>query len=182
MASSGPASDNAGHRPITAAQPFRRGDPWRPRGDVGTGAGTVSQVTTPSIITKFRASRAGKRQATPLACINPHQHTSHNGSKSNPCSQSNPTSSQSTHTHRQSKQTGKKKPIPWDRDGVNGGDSSMDILLNWITLDNNYLRWQGNTEHRKTKKSLCSEILEILKDNGIFHRDIKGIMQRINDL
>jgi hypothetical protein len=29
-----------------------------------------------SIFTKFRASRAGKRQATPLACINPHQPSS----------------------------------------------------------------------------------------------------------
>jgi hypothetical protein len=68
----------------------------------------------------------------------------------------------------------KKKAIPWERDGVDGGDSSMTILLNWITSDSNYQRWRGNTEHRKTKKSLCSEILEILKENGIHHRNTKG--------
>ncbi|PLW12607.1 hypothetical protein PCASD_17146 [Puccinia coronata f. sp. avenae] len=76
----------------------------------------------------------------------------------------------------------KKKAIPWERDGVDGGDSSMTILLNWITSDSNYQRWRGDTEHGKTKKSLCSEILEILKENGIHHRDTKGISQRITDL
>ncbi|PLW47942.1 hypothetical protein PCASD_04908 [Puccinia coronata f. sp. avenae] len=64
----------------------------------------------------------------------------------------------------------KKKPISWERDGVNGGDSSSTIVLNWISSDNNYERWRGDTEHRKTKKSLASEVLEILKENRITQR------------
>ncbi|PLW26135.1 hypothetical protein PCASD_24685 [Puccinia coronata f. sp. avenae] len=42
--SSGPACDDSGYRRITVAHPFRPGDPWRRRGGMGTGSGTVSQV------------------------------------------------------------------------------------------------------------------------------------------
>ena len=64
--------------------------------------------------------------------------------------------------------------ISWERDGVKGGDSSSTIFLNWISLGSNYERWRGNTGHEKTKKLLCSEILEILKENGIYPCNIKG--------
>ncbi|PLW07440.1 hypothetical protein PCASD_25779 [Puccinia coronata f. sp. avenae] len=40
----GPACDDSGYRRITVAHPFRPGDPWRRRGGMGTGSGTVSQV------------------------------------------------------------------------------------------------------------------------------------------
>ncbi|PLW19762.1 hypothetical protein PCANC_07660 [Puccinia coronata f. sp. avenae] len=42
--SSGPACDDSGYRRITVAHPFRSRDPWRRRGGMGTGSGTVSQV------------------------------------------------------------------------------------------------------------------------------------------
>ncbi|PLW19151.1 hypothetical protein PCANC_16161 [Puccinia coronata f. sp. avenae] len=42
--SSGPACDDSGYRRITVAHPFCPGDPWRRRGGMGTGSGTVSQV------------------------------------------------------------------------------------------------------------------------------------------
>ncbi|PLW06023.1 hypothetical protein PCASD_24167, partial [Puccinia coronata f. sp. avenae] len=42
--SSGPACDDSGYRRITVAHPFRPGNPWRRRGGMGTGSGTVSQV------------------------------------------------------------------------------------------------------------------------------------------
>ncbi|PLW24051.1 hypothetical protein PCASD_14513 [Puccinia coronata f. sp. avenae] len=42
--SSGSACDDSGYRRITVAHPFRPGDPWRRRGGMGTGSGTVSQV------------------------------------------------------------------------------------------------------------------------------------------
>ncbi|PLW09469.1 hypothetical protein PCANC_21503 [Puccinia coronata f. sp. avenae] len=42
--SSGPACDDSGYRRITVAHPFRPRDPWRRRGGMGTGSGTVSQV------------------------------------------------------------------------------------------------------------------------------------------
>ncbi|PLW46367.1 hypothetical protein PCASD_05469 [Puccinia coronata f. sp. avenae] len=40
----GPACDDSGYRRITVAHPFGPGDPWRHRGGMGTGSGTVSQV------------------------------------------------------------------------------------------------------------------------------------------
>ncbi|PLW11902.1 hypothetical protein PCANC_15633 [Puccinia coronata f. sp. avenae] len=40
----GPACDDSGYRRITVAHLFRPGDPWRRRGGMGTGSGTVSQV------------------------------------------------------------------------------------------------------------------------------------------
>ncbi|KNZ62289.1 uncharacterized protein VP01_128g1 [Puccinia sorghi] len=74
----------------------------------------------------------------------------------------------------------KKKAIPWDRDSVDGGSSSMEIVLNWLS---NYQRWRGDLEEGKTKKLLCSEIIEVMKENRIHHQDLKGcITQEICDL
>ncbi|WAQ92570.1 hypothetical protein PtA15_17A51 [Puccinia triticina] len=72
------------------------------------------------------------------------------------------------------KKSTKKKAVPWDRDGDNGGDSSMDIVLDWLSSGSNYQQWRGDLEEGKTKKSLCSEILEIMVASGITHRDVKG--------
>ncbi|ETI42486.1 hypothetical protein L914_11954 [Phytophthora nicotianae] len=33
-----------------------------------------------------------------------------------------------------------KKRVLWDRDGVNGGPSSMKILLDWLTTEGNYTK------------------------------------------
>jgi hypothetical protein len=68
----------------------------------------------------------------------------------------------------------KKKAIPWDRDGVNGGSSSVEIVLEWLTTGSNHQQWRGDLEEGKNKKSLCSEILELMKENGLHHRDAKG--------
>ncbi|OAV91541.1 hypothetical protein PTTG_27943 [Puccinia triticina 1-1 BBBD Race 1] len=76
------------------------------------------------------------------------------------------------------KKTTKKKAVPWDRDGVDGGNSSMDIVLEWLSSDSNYQQWRGDLEEGKTKKSLCSEILQIMIVSGITHR----ITQKISDL
>ncbi|KAA1105797.1 hypothetical protein PGT21_019927 [Puccinia graminis f. sp. tritici] len=81
---------------------------------------------------------------------------------------------------RQSKT--KKKAIPWDRDGVNGGDSSIDIVLDWLSTGNNYERWRGDNEKGMTKTRLCSEIVHIMNQKGIRHRDTKGVRQKIGDL
>ena len=41
----------------------------------------------------------------------------------------------------------KKKRVLWASDGVNGGSSSLQILLDWITTEGNYGKWKGGDEH-----------------------------------
>ncbi|OAV89052.1 hypothetical protein PTTG_28825 [Puccinia triticina 1-1 BBBD Race 1] len=65
----------------------------------------------------------------------------------------------------------KKKPIPWDRDGVDGGKSSIEIVFEWLSTGNNYERWRGDKEKGKTKTRLCSEIVREMNLRGITHRD-----------
>ncbi|KNZ60978.1 uncharacterized protein VP01_1472g7 [Puccinia sorghi] len=71
--------------------------------------------------------------------------------------------------------TTKKKAVPWDRNGIDGGSSSMEIVLEWLTTGTNYQHWRGDLEEGKTKKSLCSEIIQMMNDNGINHHDAKGM-------
>jgi hypothetical protein len=66
--------------------------------------------------------------------------------------------------------TPKKKSIPWDQDGVDGGNSSITIILDWLGTGTNYLQWLGDLESGTTKTWLCSEILQIMKDSRITHR------------
>ncbi|KAI9625992.1 hypothetical protein H4Q26_015980 [Puccinia striiformis f. sp. tritici PST-130] len=40
----------------------------------------------------------------------------------------------------------KKKSILWDQDGVNGGSSSIELVIQWLITGNNYKRWRGDTE------------------------------------
>ncbi|KAF4029140.1 hypothetical protein GN244_ATG19190 [Phytophthora infestans] len=49
------------------------------------------------------------------------------------------------------KNSGKKPNMYWDKDGVDGGKSSLDVLLDWMTIDTNYNRWHGadRTTHGK---------------------------------
>ncbi|KNZ61305.1 uncharacterized protein VP01_14223g1, partial [Puccinia sorghi] len=67
-----------------------------------------------------------------------------------------------------------KKAVPWDQESVDGGSSSMEIVLNWLTSCSNYQRWRGDLEEGKTKNLLCSEIIEFMKDNRIHNQYLKG--------
>ncbi|KNZ44824.1 uncharacterized protein VP01_878g5 [Puccinia sorghi] len=35
--------------------------------------------------------------------------------------------------------TTKTKAVPWDHNGIDGGSSSMEIVLKWLTTGTNYL-------------------------------------------
>ncbi|KAH9473698.1 hypothetical protein MJO29_000761 [Puccinia striiformis f. sp. tritici] len=78
--------------------------------------------------------------------------------------------------------TKKKKSILWDRDGVNGGPSSIEIILRWITTGKNYTKWRGDKEEGKSKVRLLTEINKLMNKCGIFHREAKGIRQKIGEL
>ncbi|KNE97677.1 hypothetical protein PSTG_09081 [Puccinia striiformis f. sp. tritici PST-78] len=63
----------------------------------------------------------------------------------------------------------KKKSILWDRDGVNGGSSSIELVIQWLITGNNYKRWRGDTEEGKSKAQFLSEINQIMIKKGILH-------------
>ncbi|KAI7885820.1 hypothetical protein K492DRAFT_170417 [Lichtheimia hyalospora FSU 10163] len=83
-----------------------------------------------------------------------------------------------------------KKPYKsWVKDGVNGGPSSMDILVGWLADRSNYQRWRsGNAvietdnQQRIPKKLLLEEILNKMHQAGIHHRLPKDVASKISTL
>ncbi|KAF4034994.1 hypothetical protein GN244_ATG13010 [Phytophthora infestans] len=79
--------------------------------------------------------------------------------------------------------SGKKAPIFWDSDGVDGGKSSLRVVLEWMTNPANYNKWRGSDRTSgKTKEALLAEIVAQLKAVGIEHRDSPGVRENINSL
>ena len=75
----------------------------------------------------------------------------------------------------------RKAPKKWEDDGVEGGPSSMDIILDWITSGTNYARWKGNADGM-TKQTLCTEIIGQMKEAGIHHRNAADVRTKISAL
>jgi hypothetical protein len=74
----------------------------------------------------------------------------------------------------------KKAYKAWNKDGVAGGPSSLDIIVDWLTTGNNYARWRGDAEDGLTKKTLASEIVAKMKANGINYRLAKDVINKIS--
>ncbi|OAV88933.1 hypothetical protein PTTG_28863 [Puccinia triticina 1-1 BBBD Race 1] len=56
----------------------------------------------------------------------------------------------------------------WDQDGINGGPSSIAIIVEWLTTGNNYLRWRGReAPNPNGQAQMCPEILELMHDHDI---------------
>ncbi|OAV85239.1 hypothetical protein PTTG_30673 [Puccinia triticina 1-1 BBBD Race 1] len=68
--------------------------------------------------------------------------------------------------------------IPWDTDGINGQPSSITILLDWLTANNNYARWCTTP----VRDHLCAEILAVMSHHDITHRTARGISMKIDQL
>ncbi|OAV88932.1 hypothetical protein PTTG_28862 [Puccinia triticina 1-1 BBBD Race 1] len=77
--------------------------------------------------------------------------------------------------------TKKRPPISWEKDTVDGF-SSIRILLDWLREDGNYVRWQGNKKKGLNKEALASEVVAIMKERGIDHRNNKDIQTKIQEL
>lgn len=90
---------------------------------------------------------------------------------------------QPSETCRGTTRSGKKAPIFWDSDGVNGGKSSLRVVLEWMTNPANYDKWRGSDRTSgKTKEALLTDIVDRLKAVGIEHRDSAGVREKINTL
>ncbi|KAE8969496.1 hypothetical protein PR003_g25921 [Phytophthora rubi] len=72
--------------------------------------------------------------------------------------------------HKTSKMSGKrakKKPVFWDRDGVNEGKSSLQVVLDWLSTETNYNEWQGSDRNSgNTEEALLKEIVAELRATG----------------
>ncbi|KAH9444239.1 hypothetical protein Pst134EA_032467 [Puccinia striiformis f. sp. tritici] len=66
----------------------------------------------------------------------------------------------------------------WDRDGVNGGPSSIEIILRWITTGKKLPKWRGDKEEGKSKVRLLTEINKLMNKWESSHREAKGIRQK----
>ncbi|OBZ83273.1 hypothetical protein A0J61_08671 [Choanephora cucurbitarum] len=76
-----------------------------------------------------------------------------------------------------------KKPYKsWLKDGVNGGPSSMEVLVNWLSKKANYAKWKGDDCERIPKKSLLESIIDEMREVGIYHRLAKDVASKISTL
>ncbi|KAI9980407.1 hypothetical protein PInf_026351 [Phytophthora infestans] len=73
------------------------------------------------------------------------------------------------------KNSGKKSNVYWDKDGVDGGKSSLDVLLNWMTIGTNYNRWRGADRTVK-------EIMVALETANISHRTPGQVRDKVSKL
>ncbi|EFP86500.2 uncharacterized protein PGTG_12456 [Puccinia graminis f. sp. tritici CRL 75-36-700-3] len=67
----------------------------------------------------------------------------------------------------------------WYLDAVNGGPTSMDILVTWLSTPGNYDRWLSTPIPGPHREDFCTEIVEIMQQHGIHHRNAMGINNRI---
>ncbi|POV96742.1 hypothetical protein PSTT_15440 [Puccinia striiformis] len=70
-------------------------------------------------------------------------------------------------------------PIPRNSGGVDGGPSSMTLLLAWLARDRNYKQWCCG---QPSKMQLCQEIILEFNDHGIFSRGDKAVRTQIQML
>lgn len=75
-----------------------------------------------------------------------------------------------------------KKPYKsWLKDGVNGGPSSMQIVVQWLSA-NYATKWRDDSDNRLPKKMLLQEILNQMQQAGIHHRLAKDVASKISTL
>lgn len=57
----------------------------------------------------------------------------------------------------------------------------MEVLLDWITTGTNYAKWRGDAEGI-TKETLCGEILALMRNAGLEHRNKTDIRGKLAEL
>ncbi|TMW57272.1 hypothetical protein Poli38472_003197 [Pythium oligandrum] len=78
----------------------------------------------------------------------------------------------------------RRQRILWDSDNATpDGKTSIGVLLEWLTAPGNYDRWRdGKSQFGETREKLCTEINELMKKNGITHRENANIRTQISEL
>ncbi|KAA1106225.1 hypothetical protein PGT21_031287 [Puccinia graminis f. sp. tritici] len=75
----------------------------------------------------------------------------------------------------------RKTPVSWEKDGFDGF-SSMRLLMDWLTTPGNFVRWRGDKQKGLNKEALAGEIVLILVEHGIHHRNNKDIRTKIQEI
>ncbi|MGH7955231.1 MAG: hypothetical protein ACREOZ_04650 [Gloeomargaritales cyanobacterium] len=71
-----------------------------------------------------------------------------------------------------SKKGTKGKGIMWQNDGSHEGNSSIAILVDWLTTEGNYTRYKGVDKYSGMKKGMIAKGIaeEYMPSKGINHR------------
>ncbi|ETL49552.1 hypothetical protein L916_00972 [Phytophthora nicotianae] len=69
----------------------------------------------------------------------------------------------------------------WNEDGVDGGPSSMELLLVWLRRDSNAVWWREASEKR-LQSTMAHEVHELFVDHGVTHRSVSAIYAKICQL
>ncbi|KAK1941776.1 Thymidine kinase [Phytophthora citrophthora] len=70
-------------------------------------------------------------------------------------------------------------PLKWELDGVDGGFSSMELLLQWLAIPRNMERWVNSKKTMDgSRAELITEIVDIFKSRGI-KRSRSGIIGKL---
>ncbi|EEY58250.1 uncharacterized protein PITG_00889 [Phytophthora infestans T30-4] len=78
---------------------------------------------------------------------------------------------------------GKKTPIFWDSDGVDGGKFDFRVVLDSLSDPSNYAKWRGSDRtHAQMNEALLNQIAHRLEAADITHRDSAGACEKINTL
>ena len=80
--------------------------------------------------------------------------------------------------------SGKPDRVLWARDGIEGGPSSEDVVVQWYSTWDNYVHWKGSDGAKgESKNSLAREILLEIQSAGIkTPREVKDVVSKINHL
>lgn len=76
--------------------------------------------------------------------------------------------------------------IPWEKDGKEGPNdpnSSINILMNWLTTEGNYGKFRGHDNHGKRKLAFGLQIAKKIKDAGCrVARSGEAVVKKIQEI
>ncbi|ETI53128.1 hypothetical protein F442_03864 [Phytophthora nicotianae P10297] len=81
------------------------------------------------------------------------------------------------------KNSGKKSNVYWDKESVDEGKSSLDVLMAGMTVETHYNRWRGaDRTSGNTKESIVKEITAALETANISHRTPGQVRGKVSKL